>query len=179
MHKAKHLVGLPVIDAALGKQIAAVRSVLVDIRARRIAALVVQRGGLLGSGRAFCWHQIQAIGDAAVILAEGEEAVPLPEVKELYAGAQALEELSGKPILHWDGTLVGTFADVVFDPQTGRIAQIVVSDGILQALVGDQTLMAVPAQIAFGEGNIIIGADDGPPGDLEMKLDPPESDQRW
>lgn len=156
MRKVRQLIGLPVVELTSGKRVAVIRSLLIDPVTCRLVALVLQKSGLLSDGKAVELERVHAIGDAAVILPESVEPVSTGSLLERWPQAVTEDRLAGRQVLTDSGRMLGTLADLVFDPATGRVEQLVLSDGLLQDLIGGYSTIPAPGQAVVGDDHIIV-----------------------
>lgn len=156
MQKAKQLIGLPVVDLASGKRVALVRSLLINPDTCQLVALVLQKSSLLGDGKAVRVSDVHAIGEDAVILPEGVEPVTIASILEATPQAISEDKFTGRQVLTTDGRMLGTLSDLVFDQASGQITQFVLSDGLLQNLIGGYTTIPAPGQAVVGDEHIMV-----------------------
>jgi sporulation protein YlmC with PRC-barrel domain len=116
--------GRKVVSRTSAEELGKLAHVVVDIKRRRVASLVV------GTGRKamlIVWEQVSGFGPDAVMVAD-ESALQPPSDDHEHAAADGKLELIGKRALSDIGDDLGTVTDVVFDPETGSIESIIVGD---------------------------------------------------
>jgi len=120
MFRATELCGRSVVDVDTGRKLGRVDQVILDPRARRVAALVVSSGrSLLDSGQRveIPATAILAIGPDALTVRYLEGAADAADLEQL----PRLEDVVGKRVVTQGGTLVGSVDDVLLDAARGRI----------------------------------------------------------
>lgn len=162
MRRGKQLIGLPVLDLATGKQVSSVRSLLIDRDGGQLVALVLQKTNLLSEAKAVKISQLHAIGEDAVILQPGEQPQTLSDLQKEMPGAVSEEKIAGRAVLTADGRMLGTLADLAIAEDSGRIAQFVLSDGLIQDLIGGYSTIPAPEQTVYGEEHIIVPEENAP-----------------
>jgi sporulation protein YlmC with PRC-barrel domain len=116
--------GRKVISRATAEELGKLAHLVVDIKRRQVAWLVV------GTGRKaslIAWDQVSGFGPDAVMIAD-DNALVDPSDDHGKAAASGNLELVGKQVLSDVGNLLGSVGDVVFDPGTGAIESIVIGD---------------------------------------------------
>lgn len=164
MRRGKQLIGLPILDLATGRRVSSVRSLLFDPEGGQLLALVLQKSNLLSEAKAVRVSQVHAIGTDAVILQPGEEPGSLSELLQEMPRAVSEEKIAGRPVLTADGRMLGTLADLAIAEDSGRIMQFVLSDGLIQDLIGGYSTMPAPERVVYGEEHIIVPDDPGQTG---------------
>lgn len=181
MHRAKQLIGLPVIDLTSGKRLATVQSALVDLAGGEVVALVVQKGGWLKDGRALRILDLHAIGEDAITVSDPEPWVAVSKITDGRSELVPVDKLRDRQVLTEDGRLLGTLEDVIIDTPTGTIREYVLSDGIIQDLLNGRVSIPVPEQAVVGDESIIVPMSVSRPeegerlaDELRMDINPPD-----
>jgi uncharacterized protein YrrD len=156
MYRARHLIGLPVVNVVTGERLASVRSLVIDLVGGQIQGLVVQRGSLFREPQVLHFEQLHAIGQDAILVKDGEKPYALPQLLAQLPWAQTEDKLFGRPVLTSDGKSVGALEDLFFDPHTGTISHYLLADGLLQSLLEGPAVMSAPSQPIMGEDRVII-----------------------
>lgn len=156
MRRGKQLIGLPVVELATGRRVSLVRSLLFDPDGGHLAALVLQKSNLLAEVKAVRVNQLHAIGADAVLLLPGEEPETLASILADLPRAVTEDKIAGRPVLTADGRMLGTLADLTIAEDSGRITQFVLSDGLIQDLIGGYSTMPAPEQAVYGDEHIIV-----------------------
>ncbi len=113
-----------VVSRASAEPLGNLAHIVVDVKRRQIASLVVGKGR---KARLIEWEQVSAFGPDAIMIAD-ESALQPPRDAREHAAAAGKLDLVGKRTLSDTGNDLGTITDVVFDPGTGAIESIVVGD---------------------------------------------------
>ena len=117
----------PVVDTTTAETVGEVISFLIDPATRRVVAL--RLGKIKGKASLLAWEDLKAFGVDAVTI---EGAGRLRRATEEISGASE-HDLLGRRVLSAGGDEFGTVNDVEFDPQTGRLEELITADGSLAA----------------------------------------------
>ncbi len=175
MYRAKHLIGLPVVNVSTGERLASVRSLVIDLVSGRLQGLVVQKGSLFREAQVLQLAQLHAIGQDAILVKDGQKAIPLPELLAQLPQAKTEDKLFGRQVLTAAGKVMGALEDVFFDPSNGTISHYLLADGLLQSLLEGPAIMPAPAQTVVGEEHVIVSvAPEEQVAQLTMGIEPPD-----
>ncbi len=117
--------GRKVVSRASAEELGKLAHIVVDVKSRTIASLVVGKGR---KAVVVAWAQVSGFGPDAVMVAQESALQPPGDDREQDATSGKLD-LIGKRALSDMGNELGTVTDVLFDPETGAIESIVVGDG--------------------------------------------------
>jgi sporulation protein YlmC with PRC-barrel domain len=118
-------VGRKVVSRQSAEELGTVSHLVVDAAAKRVTALVV---GKRRRARVVNWDRLSGMGPDAAIVRD-DDALHEPADEHEHAAAAGKLEWLGKRALQDIGNELGTIDDVVFDPSTGELLQIVVGEG--------------------------------------------------
>jgi sporulation protein YlmC with PRC-barrel domain len=116
--------GRKVISRTSAEELGTLAHIVVDVKRRQIASLVVGKGR---KALLIAWAQVSGFGPDAVMIAD-DTALQEPRDDGEQAAADGKLELIGKRALSDSGNDLGNVTDVVFDPDTGAIQSILVDD---------------------------------------------------
>ena len=156
VYRAKHLIGLPVVNVATGERLASVRSLVIDLVSGHLQALVVHKGSLFREPQALKLTQLHAMGQDAILVKDGEKTIPLPTLLGQLPNASTEDRLFGRQVLTAAGKVLGALEDVFFDPVNGSISHYMLADGLLQSLLQGPAIMPAPKQPVIGEEHVIV-----------------------
>lgn len=165
MYRAKHLIGLPVVNVATGERLASVRSLVIDLVSGQFQGLVVQRGSLFREPQALQFDQLHAIGQDAILVKDGQRTSSLTQLLAKFPQARTEDKLFGRQVLTSAGKVVGALEDVFFDPVDGAISHYLLADGLLQSLLAGPAVIPAPLQPVVGEEHVIISVAPEKPGE--------------
>lgn len=138
-------VGRKVVSRQSAEEFGTVSHLVVDASTRHVSSVVV---GKRRRARLIDWSRLTGIGpDAAIV--EADDALHEPADDHEHAAASGKLEFLGKRALEETGIELGKIDDVVFDPSSGELLQIVVG------------ATEHPATLLLGAGSyaVVLGAD--------------------
>ncbi|HTJ75920.1 MAG TPA: PRC-barrel domain-containing protein [Acidimicrobiales bacterium] len=135
--------GRKVVSRASAADLGMVSYFLVDVGQRRIASVVVGRGK---KARLVDWAQVSGFGPDAVMVSDEGALRPAAGDRE-QAAADGKLDMLGKRTLTERGNKVGTIGDVTFDPATGVVEMLQISD------------RTIPADTMLGSGTYAVVVD--------------------
>lgn len=115
-------VGRKVVSRQSAEELGTISHLVVDAATRHVTALVV---GKRRRARLIDWSRLSGIGHDAVMV-DADDALHEPGGEHEKAAAAGKLELLGKRALQETGNELGRIDDVVFDPSSGEVLQIVV-----------------------------------------------------
>ncbi|HIE11966.1 MAG TPA: photosystem reaction center subunit H [Desulfotomaculum sp.] len=124
MRKSKDLIGLPVVSLQEGIRVGRVTGLVINPAEKAVAALVVEKGGLLREQKFVPFHQVHSIGGNAVTLHRVQHAAKgasLPEILRLFKEKVAL---TGSKVVAENGTILGSVIEYLIDTSTGMISAL-------------------------------------------------------
>jgi len=153
--RSKRLPGLPVLTLDEGVQLGRVRSVVVDARAKRVAALVVSQRGL-GQKMLLPMEGVRALGSDAVTVDRGDVLIPLREAQS-YEGLLKSERVRvvGTPVVTVGGELAGVVRDFEISGQ-GAVEAIYVSKGIFPSMLRRHPSVPGALIVALGKDAVVV-----------------------
>lgn len=133
--------GRKVISRASAQDLGAVSHLLVDVERREIVGVIIGRGK---KARLVDWAQLSGFGPDAVMVGD-EGALRPPADDRERAAADGRLELLGKRALTERGNELGKLDDVTFDPDTGGLEMLLISEQRVPAasLLGNGSYAAV------------------------------------
>jgi sporulation protein YlmC with PRC-barrel domain len=121
LKKRQELLGLPIISIEDGDDIGRVGELVPDFKAGQIAAIALERKA---------WHQIPEVILYSAVVGVGGDAITvdsrssvhqLHELPELVQLLESDVDLIGLQVMTKHGQTIGTVAEFVVEPQSGRI----------------------------------------------------------
>lgn len=173
MYRAKHLIGLPIVNVATGERLASVRSLVIDLASGQLLGVVVQKGTLFREPQALRFNQLHAIGQDAVLVKSGESAASLNQLLAELPQAKTEDRVFGRQVLTSAGKVIGALEDVFFNPMNGAISHYLLTDGLLQSLFEGPSVLTAPTHPVVGEEHVIVSVETEELAEqLAMKIDP-------
>ncbi|MGO9976313.1 MAG: PRC-barrel domain-containing protein [Solirubrobacteraceae bacterium] len=144
--------GRNVVSRASAEEIGTLAHIVVDVKQRTVASLVVGKGRKAGL---VAWEHVSGFGPDAVMIAD-ESALQAPRDDREHDATTGKLDVVGKRALSDMGNDLGTVTDVVFAPETGAIESIVIGDreepassllgaGSFAVILRESTRSATPA----------------------------------
>ncbi len=160
--------GLPVLGIDDGVRVGAVDDLLIDTRARRVAALVLRTQTV---NQWIPFDQLQRVGDDAVMVASAQVAQQASEQSPLGT-LPSLRALLGLAVVDAAGKRWGNLEELSFDPTDGRITELAVRrSGVLGLGGGTETVPAAAVR-SLGPDVVVVEARPVPPEAREPAGDP-------
>jgi uncharacterized protein YrrD len=120
----------------------------------RVSGLVLQTGSWMTPRRVLDYQAVQAIGETHVLA----KAVFLQAESDTCCA----DELQGLPVLRNTGEELGAFDDFQFEPSTGQIVALLLSNGLVDDLLSGKQVVSVTGPVTTGQAAILLGD----PGEL-------------
>lgn len=161
MKTASTVKQLPIVSVAEGEEIAAVRSLLVNRKSKKIQYLDV---GLNGKGivpTVLPFEDIIGIGADYIIIKAVSNISRTSDDKSLAASLEDCLLLEGRTVLSSTGDILGTVSDYEIDETSGEIEKLLLENG--EEVVGN-TIVTLSAQFILAD---ITGNTRGVPGTVE------------
>jgi sporulation protein YlmC with PRC-barrel domain len=149
---AQALTGMAVVTVTEGTKLGSVAQPLLDLTARRVAALRVA-----GDAGAFIlpFDRIAHIGDDAITV-ESSAATQTPSTGGAADGLVDLRALGKLKVVDSEGTLLGKVSRVEFDPASGEITQLAAHKGGVLGMGGATTPIDARAIVQVGPALLTV-----------------------
>ncbi len=169
MHKAREIIGLPVVSLDTGKEIGVVTDLLWSHPDMKIISLVVEEKGGLNSSRHLSFNSINSIGKDAVTVSCSDAL----EDEGAHPEARSVKQTEGELVLTQAGQNLGTLNDVIFDVNDGKLMGYEVSTGVVGDLLTGRMVMSPEMISTWGKEAIIAGYTGDNRGDQNAVSDLP------
>lgn len=155
--KANDVIGLKVFSVDEGKEVDAVEDVIYNPSASKIEALLVDSGGIFSSGQVIAMEDVKSIGDDAVII---QSESMMKSVKELPDDIRHIAEddthLTKAKVMTEQGKDLGKVSDLLFDPDTGEVVELEVSQGGWRDMQSGRRRVKLHDVTTVGEDALIV-----------------------
>ncbi len=158
--KLSSLKSKPVIAVTGAAKVGNVDDALADLRLERIEALRV-RTGRRQPPRFVSMADVRAIGKDAAIVASAD-ALKSTEDAPTLARLYSLSSLLGSSVVTEAGQVLGTVADVDFDPASRQILDLECDRGRLGTLFGRRYPIMTRDVLGVGEGLVTVSEEARP-----------------
>jgi uncharacterized protein YrrD len=129
--KGTDAIGKPVIAKSTGEKIDEVEDLIYDSHEHRVKALLVDKGGWFSGAKVIRIDDIASIGKDAIVVDTPEVIRKAEEVGgEVSSIAKENAEITQTEIISEDGVKLGKVSDILFDPDTGEVQSLEVSQGL-------------------------------------------------
>lgn len=158
MVKSRRLLGLQVIDIENGRAVGRVSRLIFDPRARRVSAFIVASGHWPAEDHVLEWNQARGVGQHAITIRGTQALVRPASLPELQPLLRRPLRLYGTRVLTEDGEFLGSVEELLIDPRTGEVTQVILApNGLVQRLRGRS---AIPADsvLVMGEDAMVVRA---------------------
>ncbi|MDF2722194.1 MAG: hypothetical protein K0Q59_1869 [Paenibacillus sp.] len=159
MHKAQHLIGLPVIEVRTGKQLGTAKDCVID-REWNIRGILLESKSWFSSPRYIAWEHIVNVGEDAVTV-EHDQVVQERDDSDTdtFLLLDGSFKLKGLPVITVDGNSLGLIEDVYFGEKMDKqIVGYELSDGFISDLKEGRKWLPFAGTVVLGEDAVIVPA---------------------
>lgn len=156
LQKYSEVLNLPVICASNGKQAGIVKDILFNMETREVRAFLLEHRGVEVARRLVPLKDVLGFGAGAMVI-DSIAGIAKMGRDEYYRTFGRNKSVLGLRIFTKDGEDLGFVKDVVFDPATGRVEGVEVSEGFFQDMVKGRSILPLFGKVEFGEENVLVG----------------------
>lgn len=157
--KGTNVIGLQVITIEKGRDVDNIKDLVYDPYDNTVKALVVDNGGLFSEAKVIPLESVYSIGQDAVIV-QSEKSVR--KVSDLPNRVQSIathnQYLTKARIVTDTGDELGSVTDIYFDPATGRVHELEVSQGGINNLTSGKKRIKISDIVTVGKDAVIVRA---------------------
>ncbi len=129
--KGTDAIGKPVIAKSTGEKIDRVEDLIYDSHQHKVKALLVDKGGWFSGAKVIRIDDVESIGKDAIVVENPDVVRKAEEVGgEVSSIARENAEITQTEIISEDGVKLGKVSDILFDPDTGDVQSLEVSQGL-------------------------------------------------
>lgn len=128
--KADQIINSSVVDVAHGTTIGKATGLLVDADEKRVVAIAVSKGGMIGHMRYMPFENVIAAENDVVTIPSEQSLIE----RRNYRSTSMLESLGTRHVITENGREIGQVRDYSFDPKTGELQSIMF--GITRSAIG-------------------------------------------
>jgi sporulation protein YlmC with PRC-barrel domain len=153
---AHTLKSMAIVSLAEGTKLGYVEQPLLDLAARKVAALQVR-----GKSGTFIvpFDEVASVGTDAITVASSQ-ATQTPSTGGAADGLLDLDTLRKLRVVDHAGTLLGTISRVEIDPASGAITQLVAHKGGMLGMGGETTPIDARAIVSVGPELMTVNRED-------------------
>lgn len=159
MLPSKKFLSLPIISLKEGQQIGHVRNLVVDPKAKTVAALIIDPKGFFKEQRIIPFNRVISIGENAITISsesQVEKATSLPDILNLLKEKAAI---IGIKVVTENGKTLGFTEEFYVDPDNGSITNIDISEGKIEGLFSGKVRLKAEDILTIGPDVIIVSKD--------------------
>lgn len=156
MLPSKKFLSLPIISLKEGQQIGFVRNLVIDPKAKAVAAFIVDPKGFFKEQRIIPFNRVVSIGENAVTVStesQVEKATNLPDILELLKEKTAV---IGIKIITASGKTLGQIEEFYIDPGDGAITCLDISDGKIDGLFNGKARLQAEDILTIGTDVVVV-----------------------
>lgn len=153
--KSKTIYGKPVISLEDGQTLGKAHSLVVDHRKLVVAAVALERKGLLKDGRVIPYEQVQSIGQHAIII---NKTTSIHRVQALPHIAHLLRQgsqLIGAKVITEEGLFLGKVEEFSFAADNGKVVTLELSENAWESIFKGPANLNSQHVITVGETIIV------------------------
>lgn len=159
MLPSKKFLSLPIISLKEGQQIGFVQNLVIDPKAKAVAALIVNPRGFFKEQRIIPFNRVVSIGENAITVStesQVEKATNLPDILELLKEKTAI---IGIKVMTTNGKTLGIVDEFYLDEQDGCIASLDISDGKIEGLFNGKARLKADEILTIGSDVVVVAKD--------------------
>lgn len=157
MRKANELIGKSIVHQASGERLGSVHDLVFEPNASKVAAILVDGGGMFREARVINWSAVTSIGDVVMVTGDA----PVQRVSDAPEVSDEMRQdgpISGTAIVTEAGERIGTVGDLFID-DTGVVRGYEIKQGFVSDL-GGRKFLSVDHVKTVGKDAIIADTTD-------------------
>ncbi|HHV99532.1 MAG TPA: photosystem reaction center subunit H [Clostridiaceae bacterium] len=155
LNKYSEVVGLPIICIDDGKLIGLIRNIIINLETRTVEAFIYEKSGLVNSRKVLFLKDVIRLGKDAVIIQNDNCTISWKEAGKRLA-LKNENNLTGLRVFSRSGKEMGVVKDILFDPETGLIEGVELSDSLFNDLINGRSILPLFGKVEFGEDIILV-----------------------
>ena len=155
MQKLSDVIGLPVLETASGSQIGEVQEVVLDYAKRVVTGVIVSEATWFNHDRGILFQDFVSFEQYAINVHDGKVVRDFSGVLDLV-DIYGFQAIVGKEIYTTQGNYLGILADFVFDPSTGHVKLLELSDGMMTDFVYGRMAVPLTSALDVMENRLIV-----------------------
>jgi uncharacterized protein YrrD len=160
MQRTSEVVGKAIVSADRGERVGTVGDVLLDVKAGRVAGLVVE-GGLLGRERVLPYEEVHILGRDAVLARTQDGVVDAAAWHARGGHAIRSSALKNRRVLTRSGREIGAVTDLNIDERSGMIEGYEIGSPSFAGLVKRRATLPYSSDVAVGDDAVIVSDEAG------------------
>ncbi|AHF08879.1 MULTISPECIES: PRC-barrel domain-containing protein [Dehalobacter] len=159
MLPSKKILSLPIISLKEGQQIGLVRNIVIDPKAKAVAALMVDPKGFFKEQRIIPYNRVVSIGENVITVStenQAEKATNLPDILELLKEKTAI---IGTKVITASGKTLGIIEEFYIDTENGMISSLDISGGKIEGLFKGKASLKADDILTIGSDVVVVVKD--------------------
>lgn len=159
MLPSKKFISLPIISLKEGHQIGFVRNLVIDPKAKVLAALIVDPKGFFKEQRIIPFNRVVSTGENALTVSaesQVEKATNLPDILELLREKAAIV---GIKVITSTGKTIGFVEEFNVDETNGSICSLDISGGKIEGFFRGKARLSAQNILTIGSDVIVVDKD--------------------
>ena len=156
MHKLSGVLGLPVIALHEGKRAGTLKDLAFTKNGRELEGILVEPKGGYAISKKFVKKEDIISFEKDAVTIESEKKVSGIGRKQFDKSYRDSSSITGLKVFSRSGQELGFVEDFVFDPSTGLIESVELSNGILQDILDGRQILPLTGNVEFSEELIFV-----------------------
>lgn len=157
MHKLSEVLGLPVITMDEGRLAGTLKDLAFEKNGRELAGILIEPKGGYAIKRKFVRKENIVSFESDAVTVETGGVVSDIGKRQFEASYRDSGSVRGLKVYSRSGRELGFVEDFLFDPATGLIESVELSDGILQDIMEGRQILPLVGNVEFSEELIFVG----------------------
>jgi uncharacterized protein YrrD len=146
---------MEIISVSDASKLGFVDSLFLNLSSQHVLGLRTRTGGITTQYRAILLRDVKAMGRHVVTVEDPSKIGEAGRYPELQGSAETAV-IIGARVVTEDGTVIGTAADIDFDPQSGAIQHYILATGMLERLRRTERTVPVGAVRSVSANLIVV-----------------------
>lgn len=156
MKKSKRFTSLSVISLEEGRQIGAVKGLLVDPAGKKVAALIIEQKGWFKEQRFIPYHKVYSVGNDAITIEKNSFVEKADNLSGIVKLLKEKTNVTGSKIVAENGTMLGYVDEYYVDLATGAIAGLEFSGNLINSVLNGKAFLDIAHVRTIGKDVTII-----------------------
>jgi uncharacterized protein YrrD len=150
------IIDLPVFDSISSQRICTIRDVIIDLRERRVYALVCKERFLKRSLEAIPFRNVEGISQGSVKISGKTSLISAGELRIKQRRYQSYQTILGKLVLNFRGDTLGIVRDIIIESNSGIIKAYELSEGYIDDFLRGRHIVEMGCGHTLAGKNIIL-----------------------
>lgn len=157
---ASSMIGMPIYSLETGRRLGAVKDVILKKEDTSLLAFTIEERGFFSPHRwVLPFDQVKSVGQDAIMVESGQVFVRDRDMPEVREATRHEKTMSGKAMVTTSGNRLGSTADVLLDPNTGKPVSVELSRGVARDIQRGRSYVNAPRAELVGIDAVIVPDD--------------------